>query len=122
MIVALVAPQGAPDTAPEDHGTFIVVKFVQLEKAFAPIEFTVPLKVSVVRPVQPRNAYVAMEVTVLGISDIVTLVQFAKARLSTRSKPSGRLASGKLVLLAKAYEFMALILAGRLVRARFVQP
>ena len=122
MIVAFGAPQGAPLTAPEDHGTFIVVKFVQLEKAFAPIEFTVPLKVSVVRPVQPRNAYVAMEVTVLGISDIVTLVQFAKARLSTRSKPSGRLASGKLVLLANAYEFMALRVLGRLVKAKFVQP
>ena len=33
MIVALTAPKGAPDTAPDAHGTRIVVRLAQPENA-----------------------------------------------------------------------------------------
>lgn len=52
MIVAFTAPKGAPDTAPEDHGTRIVVRLVQPVNAWALILVGVPRNVIDVNPMQ----------------------------------------------------------------------
>ena len=55
-MVAFAALQGAPDTAPSDHGTLMSVRLVQFRNADGWIVVGVPLKMMEVRLVQPKNA------------------------------------------------------------------
>ena len=74
-MVAFVAPQGAPDTAPSAHGTLISVRFVQPLNAPDVMVVGVLLKVMEVRLVQLANAYLPMLVKPSGRDVRARLVQ-----------------------------------------------
>ena len=65
-MVALVAPQGAPETAPSAQGTLIVVKLKQFENELFLMVVGVPSNVSEVKLEQPLNAFFPILVIPLG--------------------------------------------------------
>ena len=64
--MAFVAPHGAPETAPFAHGTFMVLRLVQLVNALLSILVGVPVNVIDVKPVHSPNAFLPMLVIPLG--------------------------------------------------------
>ena len=71
----MVAPQGAPDTAPSAQGTLIVLRLVHPSNAIVAILDGVPSKVIDAKPVQFEKANISIFVTVLGIDVNASFVQ-----------------------------------------------
>ena len=71
----MVAPQGAPDTAPSAQGTLIVLRLVQPSNASVAILDGVPSKVIDVKPVHPAKANISIFVTALGMDVNANFVQ-----------------------------------------------
>lgn len=117
----MVAPQGAPDTAPSAQGTLIVLRMLQPEKAVLSIVVGVPLKVKVIRRVQLTNAYSPILVIPAGNDVNANLEQPLNTLDSIEVSPTGSDVNAKLEQRLNASEPILVIPAGNDVNANLEQ-